>query len=57
MAVTIEQIELVNALLTMLERVNNLEGKSVVTNTMAGSAREVITEQLEIYFPPPPPPE
>ena len=55
MAVKIENIELVNALITLLEWINNLEGKETLAGDLAERARYKINSELDGYFPPPPP--
>ena len=50
-----EQIALANSLLSLLERVDNIAGRGLITLGMADDARRVILAQLVLIFPPLPP--
>lgn len=54
MALT-DDIELVNELLTLKDRIQNLGRRMVISAQMAAKADELLTTALETWFPPPPP--
>lgn len=45
------------ALLNLLDRINELEQKNTISNSLAANAKRKINDDLVELFPPPPPPD